>query len=464
MNKFLWGSATAAYQCEGAWNEGNRGETQWDVFSHHSPLNINHVTGDVASDFYHHYEEDIRMLAEGGQNTFRFSIAWSRVIPDGVGKVNQEGIDFYNHVIDTCLKYKVVPNITLFHYDLPKPIYDIGGWTNRKTVDYFVRYAKICFKEFGDRVPLWETINEPKYYSYCSYIVGNYPPNHHLDFNSFCKVGYHLLLASAKTVIEFRSSNAIGKVGMAIDTGNVQTRYSDDSSLVAARKADLFYNKWVTDTVYKGYFPDELFRLLKESGIDLSFIKEYDKSILIAGTLDFLGLNVYSRAFIKPYTSGETEVFMNNKGKESKVKEGIRIKNWFETDYDPEVPINKWGRELYPRCMYDEIMGIKKSYGNVPVYITENGYGGYEKANRNGYVEDDERIKVMRKFIDYMLKAKKDGANVCGYYAWSTMDLYSWVNGYEKRYGLVRVDYENGLKRIPKKSYYWYKSLIENLE
>lgn len=462
MNKFLWGSATAAYQCEGAWKEGNRGETQWDDFSHHSPLNINHVTGDVASDFYHHYEEDIRLLAEGGQNTFRFSISWSRIIPDGVGKVNQKGIDFYNHVIDTCLKYKVVPNITLFHYDLPKPIYDIGGWANRKTVDHFVRYAKICFKEFGDRVPLWETINEPKYYSYCSYIVGNYPPNHHLDFNTFCQVGYNLLLASAKTVIEFRKSNAIGKVGMAIDTDNVQTRYKDDYGIAAARKADLFYNKWVTDTVYKGYFPDDLFPLLKESGIDLSFVKEHDKAIFMAGTLDFLGLNIYSRAFIKPYTSGETEVFMNNKGKGSKVKEGIRIKNWFETDYDPEVPRNKWGSEIYPKCMYEELKDIKKCYGTVPVFITENGLGEYEKPDDKGYVEDDDRIKFLSNYIDYMLKAKSEGVNVCGYYTWSTMDLYSWVNGYEKRYGLVRIDFDNNFKRIPKKSYFWYKNLIKN--
>lgn len=459
--EFLWGSATAAYQCEGGWNEGSRGETQWDDFSHNSPLNVNQVTGDVASDFYHHYEEDIRLMAEGGQNTFRFSIAWSRIIPDGKGTVNQEGIDFYNRVIDTCLKYNIQPNVTLFHYDLPKVIYDMGGWENRKTVDYFVRYARVCFEAFGDRVPYWVTINETKYYSYCSYIVGNYPPNHHLDFNGFWKVGYHLLLASAKSVQEFNKSESIGKIGMAIDTGNVETAGTDEKSKIAARKADLFYNKWVTDTVFKGYFPADLFPLLKQTGIDLSFVKEEDKEIFMNGTLDFFGLNIYSRSYIKPYTSGETEVFMNNLGAGSNVKEGIRIKDWFESDYDPNVPRNKWGRELYPKCMYDELMDIKKNYGAIPVYITENGHGGYEEADNNGYVKDDERIKIMNEFISYMFKAKQEGVNVKGYYAWSTMDLYSWVNGYEKRYGLIRVDYDNSLKRIPKKSYYWYQDLIK---
>lgn len=462
---FLWGSATAAYQCEGAWNEGGKGVSQWDDFSHFSKKNINHVTGDVSCDFYHKYEEDIKLLADGGQNTFRFSISWSRIIPDGIGKVNNEGIDFYNRVINTCIKYHVVPMVTLFHYDLPKAIYDIGGWENRKTIDYFVRYAKTCFDAFGDRVNLWITINETKYYSYCSYIVGNYPPHHHLDFNAFWRSCYNILLASAKVVQCFRKkSNVIGKIGMAVDTGNVEILKDEDSYIEAAHKADIFYNLSITDPILKGHFPSNLFPLLRSSGINTSYAKKEDMIDFENGTLDFIGLNIYSRSLIKPYTGGKSEVFMNNKGSSSSVKEGIRIKNWFETDFDPTIPRNKWGREIYPQCMYNELMDIKTRYGNIPIYITENGQGQYEQADKNGYVEDSTRIKVMGDFINYMLEAKKDGANVCGYYAWSLMDLYSWVNGYQKRYGLIRVDYENELKRIPKKSYYWYKKLINNYE
>lgn len=459
-SKFLWGSATASYQCEGAWNEDGRGETQWDDFSHNSPLNINHVTGDVASDFYHRYEEDIETLAKGGQNTYRFSISWSRIIPDGTGAVNQKGIDFYNKVIDTCIANGVTPMVTLFHYAMPKPLYDQGGWENRDIVDYFTKYAKVCIDAFGDRVPLWAVMNEIKYYSYCSYVVGNYPPNHLLDFNAFWRAEYHLLLASAKTVAYFRSSPAIGEIGAAVDTGNVEIEKTTPEYLEAAHKADLFYNLSITEPLLKGAFPEDLFPLLQKSGVDTSFVRDEDKGTFKAGTLDFVGLNVYSRSYIKPYSSGETEVFMNNKGASSNVREGIRLKDWFETDYDPAVARNKWGREVYPQCMYNELMNVKRLYGNIPVYITENGHGQYEEADKNGYVEDDQRIEVMSSFIDYMLKAAKDGVNVCGYYCWSTMDLYSWVNGYEKRYGLVRVDYKDNLKRIPKKSYYWYKDFI----
>lgn len=456
---FLWGSATAAYQCEGAWEEDGKGPSQWDVFCHTSERNINHVTGDVSCDHYHRYEEDMRMMAECGQNTYRFSISWARILPQGTGEVNQKGIDYYNRMIDTCLKYGLAPNVTLFHYDLPNVIAERGGWENRQTVDDFVEYAKICFREFGDRVPFWATLNEPKYYNYCSYAAGNYPPNVQ-DFNRFCKVGYHLLLGSAKAIIEFRKGTYAGKIGLVHATGNVETEGNDEANKIAYRNADLFYNKWITDTCIKGYFPEDLMPKLKDSGIDLSFVREEDRPLFEAGTVDFLGVNIYSRSYVKPYTSGETCVNVNNVGAGSSVKEGVVIKGWFETAYDENVRRNKWGREIYPRCMYDELMELKDKYGDLPIYVTENGHGCYDELI-DGQVDDSERIEILDEFIYWMLKAKEEGVNVKGYYVWSTMDLYSWVNGYKKRYGLVYVDFENGLKRIPKKSYYWYKELIE---
>ena len=173
-------------------------------------------------------------------------------------------------------------------------------------------------------------------------------------------------------------------------------------------------------------------------------------------------MNVYNRFYITDYSAGKTEVFHNNKGAGSNAKEGIRIKDWYETAIDPNTKRNLWGREIYPRCMYNTLMEIKERYGDIPVYITENGHGCYETPDADGYVEDDERIDMMQGYIDYMFKAMEDGCNVCGYYAWSTMDLYSWVNGYEKRYGLVRVDFDDHNKRYPKKSYYWFKQLIED--
>jgi len=180
--------------------------------------------------------------------------------------------------------------------------------------------------------------------------------------------------------------------------------------------------------------------------------------------VDFIGMNVYNRMYLTDWSQGETEVFHNNRGAGSKAKEGMRIKGWYETAIAPDTKRNLWGREIYPKCMYNTLMEIRERYGDIPVYITENGHGCYETPDENGYVQDDDRIEMMQGYIDYMLKAKKEGCNVLGYYAWSTMDLYSWVNGYEKRYGFVRVDFDHDNKRTTKKSYYWFKNLIEEYQ
>lgn len=461
---FLWGSATAAYQCEGAWNEDGKGIGEWDEFSHGNPLNINGATGDVSCDFYHHYKEDIDLLKAGGQNTYRFSISWVRILPDGRGKVNQGGIDFYNRVIDYCLSQGVEPNVTLFHYDLPNTIAQEGGWENRAIVDAFADYARVCFEAFGDRVKLWVTINEPKYYAYCSNMVGNYPPNHRHDFNRYFTTVYHEALASAKAVAIYHDMKLDGQIGIVHDSSNVELAPDAKQPERIKIIADLFYNSIILDTAIKGELPGFLIPLLRENNIETSYIKFEDAVDFARAKIDFLGLNVYNRMYLTDYTEGETEVFHNNKGAGSKTKEGIRIKDWYETTDDPNTKRNLWGREIYPKCMYNTLMEIKERYGDIPVYITENGHGCYEKADENGYVEDDERIDMMQGYIDYMFKAMDDGCNVRGYYAWSTMDLYSWVNGYEKRYGLVRVDFEDNNKRYPKKSYYWFKELIEKYQ
>lgn len=461
--KFLWGSATAAYQCEGAWNEDGKGESVWDVFCHSEKNNVNPVSGDVSCDHYHRFEEDIRLLAEGNQNTYRFSIAWSRILPNGTGAVNRKGIEHYNRVIDTCLKYGMVPFVTLFHYDLPNSLEENGGWENRSTVDAFAEYAKVCFQEFGDRVPLWTTINEPNYYTYCSYAVGNYPPNVQ-NFSRRCCAAYHLLLASAKAVIAYHEGNYSGQIGLVHDGCPIQTEGNDEANRIAGRNANLFYNKWVTDCCIKGQFAEDLIEKLKESSIDLSFRKDEDTAVFKNGTVDILGLNIYCREYVKPYTEGETQLRMNNKGKYGKVRVGVNIKNWFETAYDENAKRNDWGMEIYPKCMYDELMEIKDEYGDIDLYVAENGLGLYEAPDEKGGVDDSERIEFLSGFIRYMLQAKREGVHVKGYYIWSSMDLYSWINGYEKKYGLLYVDYANGGRRIPKKSYYWYRDNIKDWE
>ena len=462
---FLWGGATAAYQCEGAWNEDGKGLGEWDAFCHESPLNINHVTGDVSCDFYHKYKEYIDIMAAEKCNTYRFSISWARIIPNGVGEVNQKGIDFYNRVIDYCLEKGLEPNVTLFHYDLPQKIALKDGFANRENIDAFVEYAKVCFKSFGDRVKLWVTINEPKYYAYCSNVVGNYPPNHKQDFERYFNVVYNEALATARVVKAYHDMKLDGKIGVVHDNSNVDVApYAKERELIKLR-GDMFYNSLTLDTALKGMIPSSLILFLREMGVDSSFMKFEDAIDFANGKVDFLGLNVYNRFYLTDFSEGETEIYHNNLGAKSKMKEGIKLKNMFESANDPTTKRNLWGREIYPKCMYDTLKEIKENYGDIPVYITENGHGQYETPDENGYVDDQDRIDMMNGYIEYMYKAMEEGCNVKGYYAWSPMDLYSWVNGYEKRYGLIRVDFDDpNLKLIPKKSYYWFKDVIENYQ
>ena len=458
MKKFLWGSATAAYQCEGGWKEGGKGLSNWDVFCHSDKNNVNPVTGDVASDHFHLYEEDIRMLAEGGQNAYRFSIAWTRILPNGTGTVNQEGIDFYNRLLDTCEKYQVEPLVTLYHYDLPQVLYELGGWENRSTVDAYLAYARICFEQFGSRVRLWATFNEPNYETYCCYGRGNYPPNVQ-DLERRWKAMYHIMLGSAKAISIFREMDCKGQIGLVSDSYSIETLKDDEEYKEAANFADLFYNKSVNDICVKGKYPNEFIDKLISDGYDLSYMLEEDKQIFQKGTVDYLGINAYDRILVKPYAGGETLLTANNTG-DGKTKNEATVKNWFTIDEDETTPKNPWGSEVYPKSVYNLLMDLKELYPDTPIYITENGIGYYDEVV-DGQIHDDYRINFLKGYVDWIGQAIKDGCDVRGYFIWSTFDLYSWINGYKKRYGLVYVDF-NSQKRIPKDSYYWYKNFIEN--
>lgn len=254
-----------------------------------------------------------------------------------------------------------------------------------------------------------------------------------------------------------------GQIGVVHDNSNVEIAPETKNKELIKLRGDMFYNTLTLDTALKGCIPASFILMLKEYEIDTSYMRFEDSIDFANGKVDFLGLNVYNRFYLTDYSEGETEVFHNNLGAKSKAKEGIRIKNCFETAIDPTTKRNLWGREIYPQCMYNTLKEIQSNYGDIPVYITENGHGQYETPDENGYVDDQDRIDMMQSYINEMYRAMEDGCNVKGYYAWSPMDLYSWVNGYEKRYGLVRVDFNSPeLKRIPKKSYFWFKNVIED--
>lgn len=458
IDTFLWGSATAAYQCEGAWNVDGKGLSNWDVFSHESPLNINHVSGDIASDHYNNYEKDIKLLAEGNQNAYRFSIAWTRILPNGTGQVNQKGIDHYNAVIDTCLKYGIEPVVTLYHYDMPDSLFKQGGWENRAIVQAFKDYANVCFQEFGDRVTLWTTINEPGFDTICSYIAGNYPPNVQ-DLGRRWKALYHMMLASATAVQAYHELHLKGKIGIVSDSYFIDTLKKDAAYQEAAHNAELFYNRCVNDIAVLGIIPDELKHKIEED-YDISYMQEDDSMIFKAGTVDFLGVNAYYRILVKPYSGGETCFKKNNTGDNSRHKDVV--KGWFMLDEDTSTIKNEWGAEVYPESIYHLLINLKARYPQTPILITENGYGYNDICNDN-HIEDEYRIAYCKGFIEWIYKAMLDGCNVFGYIIWSSFDLYSWINGYTKRYGLIYIDYETQA-RYPKESYYWYQNYISEHE
>ncbi|HIY57218.1 MAG TPA: glycoside hydrolase family 1 protein [Candidatus Tetragenococcus pullicola] len=455
MTKFLWGSATASYQCEGAWNEDGRVPSLWDVYLHENQLE----DGDVASDFYHHYKEDIRLMKEGGQTSYRFSISWSRVITDKFGTINPKGIAFYQRVIEECLKNDIEPFVTIFHWDLPDYLEKEGGWLNRSTVDAYLNLCRVLFDKFGDKVRLWATFNEPRYYVFSGYFIGNYPPAVH-DAQKTAQASYYMMLANAKAIQLYRKMKQTGEIGIVHSYGPIYGVDDSSETKQAMRDADNYYNNWVLDPAILGIFPKDLLEKLISSGIDLSFIQENDSQIFKENTVDFIGLNYYARVIIAPYKEGETVLSVNNSGKSAKGSSKIVVKDWFEQLFDlPDAEYTDWDVEIFPQGLYEGILMVHEKY-NIPIYITENGVGVYEDVDHP--IEDNYRIEFLNDHIDAILRSKKDGADVRGYYVWSTMDLYSWKNGTEKRYGLVAVDFNNQCSRKPKKSYYWYKKVCDS--
>ncbi len=462
--KFMWGSATAAYQCEGAWREGNKTLSNWDAFCHSKKNEGNIASGDVASDHYHRFEEDLDMMREGNQNAYRFSIAWTRIMQED-GTPNSEGLAHYSDVIDACLERDIEPLVTLYHYDMPNNLFRDGGWEARRTAEEFAKYAKICFEAFGDRIRWWTTVNEPGYDTLCSYVAGNYPPNVH-NVSRRWRAMYHMLLGSALAIKSFRGLKDSGTVradaliGLVSDSYPIETLVDNPTYAEAACLADLFWNRCVNDTSVLGHFPEGFFERLSSDGCDISYFRPEDAMTFETGTVDFLGVNAYERILVKPPISNATQFAHDNSGDPNAKREPKTIGGWFTMDEDPNVPKNDWGMELLPKSIYDLLKNLAVRYPNTPFVITENGVGWHETLGEDGKIHDDYRIDYLDGYVKWIDKARVEGIDVRGYFVWSTVDLYSWINGYAKRYGLVYVDYDRGCTRVAKDSWYWYRDMI----
>jgi beta-glucosidase len=437
---FVWGSATASYQIEGAANEDGRGESIWDKFSH-TPLNtVNGDTGDIACDHYRRYKDDIRIMKQMGIKGYRFSISWSRIFPTGRGKINQKGVDFYSRLVDELLKNGIEPAVTLYHWDLPQALQDIGGWENRDTVEYFVEYAAYMFKVLGDRVKKWSTHNEPWVAAFAGNLSGRHAPGF-TDFKLAVQISHHLILSHAKAVQAYKQLNQKdGKIGIVLNLYPVVPLANSKEDIETSILVDGYYNRWFLDPVLKGKYPEDILKLYTEK-LNAPVIMPGDMEIIANNPMDYLGVNYYFRRIVKRSMDNTILKF-------SEIKpEGA---DYTEMDW-----------EIYPEGLHDLLIRIKNDYNDPHIYITENGAAFKDDKRVNGIVEDDDRVDFLRKHFAQAHRAIQAGVKLDGYYVWSLMDNFEWARGYSKRFGLIFIDYTTQ-ERIWKKSAVWYKGVIEN--
>jgi 6-phospho-beta-galactosidase len=456
---FLIGSATAAYQAEGAVNVGNKGETYWDSFLKKQGK----FDPSVSCDFYHKYKDDLKLSKEFGIQGIRISITWSRIFPEGTGEISAEGVSFYHNLIDECLKNNVEPFVTLHHFDTPKKLFDKGDWLCEENITNFVNFAEVCFKEYGDKVNKWITINEPWSVVCGQYIIGHFPPNIKYDISSAIRAMHNMMLAHAKVVNLYKSMSLKGEIGIVHILESKYPISEKEEDVKAALLENTLANTFMLDATFNGEYSqstmDIINCILSESNgslvtksDDFKEMKEASKKI------DFLGINYYASHFLQSY-SGESNIFHNGTGEKGSAV--FALKGIGERVTNPKVRTTDWDWPIYPEGLTDMLVYVKDKYPNYKkIYITENGMG-FKDELINGKVDDTPRIEYIKEHIIATLKAIDLGVNVQGYFTWSLMDVFSWTNGYNKRYGFFYVDFDT-LERYPKESAYWIKEVSES--
>jgi beta-glucosidase len=429
---FVWGAASAAYQVEGATEADGRGESIWDRFSTVPGKVRNSETGAIACDFYHRYPGDIALMQELGIDSFRFSIAWPRVLPHGRGKVNAQGLDFYDRLVDALLEGGIRPFVTFYHWDLPQVLEDQGGWPARETVDAFVEYVELVAARLGDRVCHWITQNEPWVASWLGYGWGTHAPGRTSEADAVA-AAHHLLLSHGRAVEILRSASPGAQVGITLDLHQVYPASDDEADVEAARHVDGFRNRWYLDPLFRGEYPADM---LEYFGANGPSVLDGDLATINA-PCDFLGVNNYSRRLVRADPDGGRPIPVRDPASEY-------------TDMD-------W--EVYPDGLHDLLLRLRDDYGPARLYITENGAAFGDVRGHDGRVRDPERRAYLEGYIDAVGRATQAGAPVKGYFVWTLLDNFEWALGYWKRFGLVYVDYTT-LGRTPKESYYWYRDFI----
>ncbi len=441
---FIFGAATASYQTEGAVNEDGRGMSIWDTFCATPGKIYRGDNGDIACDAYHRTAEDLDLLKNLNLNGYRFSIAWPRILPEGTGAINQKGIDYYNRIIDGLLERNISPAATIYHWDLPQPLQDKGGWINRDTAEYLADYAGICADAFGDRVEQFITINEPQIVSRLGYRIGVHAPGIADPIQGGIAT-HHILLAHGLAAQAIKASrNGAKPVGITIDLTDVVAL--DDSAKEEAAQIDMEVNGLYLDPVVLGSYPNiRRQEMLPPEDV----IMDGDMKI-ISTNIDFLGVNYYQPHIIKTIS-----------------QEGIKF-NEFAYDYHPTVigvrpdamPVTAMGWLVDPTGL-ERILHKVSALTNLPIYITENGCAVNDYTDPSGNIHDHERISYLEGHLMSCWRAIEAGINLKGYYHWSLLDNFEWAEGYSKRFGLVYVDFPTG-KRTPKDSALFYAKVAKS--
>ena len=431
---FLWGAATSAYQIEGSPLADGAGESNWHRFCRIRGAIANGDTGDVACDHYRRYAEDVALMRELGLGAYRFSLSWSRVLPRGKGAVNPAGLDFYDRLVDRLLEARIVPVATLYHWDLPAFLDDLGGWVNPDSPAWFADYAEVVLRRLGDRVPMWATHNEPFMVADAGYLQGFHAPGHR-SVAEVAAVSRHLLLAHGDAVRVARGTG-VGKIGLVVNLEPKHPVSDREQDVEAAARANAWMNLQYLDPVFLGQWPERLGAILGSAYRDLSSAE----AERIRQPIDFVGVNYYSRGITR-HDPSDPPVMAPRVPAEG-------------------APVTQLGWEVYPEGLTETLVGVAERYGKVPIYITENGaaYQDPEPDPRAG-VSDPLRIDYLRSHLLAARAAIERGVDLRGYFAWSLLDNFEWQGGYWPRFGLVHVDYATQ-KRTPKHSARFFRDVI----
>ena len=433
---FIWGAGTSAFQIEGGRTDG-KGQSIWDTFSDQGRLQDR---GDVACDHFHRWPQDVALMKELGLDAYRLSIAWTRVIPDGTGAVNQKGLDFYKRLIDGVLEAGITPWVTLHHWDLPQALQDQGGWADRSTVGAFVTYAEVIAAALGDRVSHWITQNEPWVAATLGYIEGLFAPGIS-DWRSGLMAGHHILLSHGQSIPAIRARSKGPHVGIALDCRPGRPASSKPEDVEASTHADGYRNRWFFDPVFGKGYPEDMVSRYRDrgriKGLDWVHPGDLDE---IATPVDFLGLNYYTSVAIK---AGEEE------GEPTGVAPGP----------NPPPGFTEMGWAVTPEALTEFLQRIHRDYWKGPIYITENGASYSDGPAEDGSIHDTRRIEYTRAHLAALAAAIHAGIPVDGYFHWSLLDNIEWLAGFSQRFGLIHVDQES-LVRTPKASFGWYRDVI----